>query len=266
MVRPGATGVAASRNCWWMVDGCAGQGGWVCWTSCPPTQLCPPPTVLPQGITTEYMQHRKRRGRLERAGQLYNEPDLKMPPLAEYTLLRLRSAYLDSQSSPVVACLPSAVGVFSGGADKLMGGDPTARQSHDARVRQLGRQLFAGGEPALGSPEFAVAVAALATFEIGRLQTSLQQSAQQVQLFDDLIVPITGHPGEQGKVRRSKQRLQDRMGMQLRSLLRWLAGGYDGSELLPADVRERGVAAAFNANEWTVGVTLFLGGVFWGWG
>ena len=100
-------------------------------------------------------------------------------------------------------------------------------------------------------------MAALALSEIGRLQASLQQSAQQVQLMEEFIISITGRPGEQGKVRRSKQRLQDRISPQLRSLLRWLAGGYDGSELLPADVRERGVAAASNANDWTVGVLPF---------
>lgn len=50
----------------------------------------------------------------------------------------------------------------------------------DSRVRQLGCSLFEGGEPALGSPEFAAAVAELAQSEVGRLQTSLMRSAQQV--------------------------------------------------------------------------------------
>ena len=50
-----------------------------------------------------------------------SDPEPKMPLIAEYALLRLRSAYLEPQSSPVVARLPSAVDVFSGGADKLLG-------------------------------------------------------------------------------------------------------------------------------------------------
>lgn len=179
---------------------------------------------------------------------------LHLPPPAEYALLRLRSAYLAPQPAAAAAPLPAMVDVY-GSNDKLASGDAAARRGHDMRLRQLTRQLFPDGEPALDSPSFAGVVAALAQFEISRLQASLQGGAQQVQLMEQLIVSLKNRPGEQAKTRSSKQRLQQRMQPELNSLLRWLAGGYIGFETLPAEVRAHSAAAA-NAEQWTVGAGL----------
>ena len=181
-------------------------------------------------------------------------PDLKPPPEAEYALLRLRSFYAAPQSSGVVAQLPAAVDIFIGGAEKLLVGDPAARRSQDARLLQLTRQLFPGGAPALDSDTFASAVSALAKSEISRLQASLQRGAQQVQLLDELMVSLAGRPSDQARTRRSKERLKQRMQPELNSLLRWLAGGYAGFELLPAAMQD-GAGAASHAEEWSVGAT-----------
>lgn len=182
--------------------------------------------------------------------EAHAQQDLKPPPLAEYARLRLCSAHLAPRAC--TAPLPLAIDIFTGSAENLADRDSAALAKHEGRLRALGRQVFPDGEPALDSAAFVAAVAALATFEINRLQTWLQRSAQQVQLMEALIISLTGRPGEQGKTRSSKQRLQSRMQRPLSSLRRWLSGGYVGFELLPSEVRACSASVA-NSQQWTVG-------------
>jgi hypothetical protein len=144
------------------------------------------------------------------------------------------------------------VDVFGEGEfEKLSSSGSSAVARLETRLRQLSNQLYAGAEPALDSPEFAAAVAALALSEIKRLELALQHMAQQHQLMDQLITSLYGRPGEQRKTRTAKQRMKQRMRPLLNSLLRWLGGGYVGFQSLPAAQQYAAVAA--NAAAWSVG-------------
>lgn len=74
----------------------------------------------------------------------------------------------------------------------------------------------------------------------------------QVQLMEILIPDLHGRPGEQAKLRRQKQALKQRMAPDLNCLVRWLAGGYAGFDLLPDPLR-RLAASVSDSTLWSVG-------------
>ena len=156
----------------WQLGGCRALAGVLC--GIPDSDPIPPFLLLAPGQAIALLAERSA------AIQQHAQPDLKMPPPAEYALLRLRCIYASPQSSTVAACLPPAINVFCNASlEKLAPGKP-ALASLTSRLRQLTMELHAGAEPALDSQEFAAAVAALAQFEIERLQISLTRMAQQV--------------------------------------------------------------------------------------
>lgn len=181
----------------------------------------------------------------------------QLTPSAEYALLRIRSAYLAPQPSSGAVKLPAMKDIFSGSAERLLGGDAAAWNTHSKRLRQVERQVFASAAPALDSAAFGSAAAELAMSEIRRLQHWLQRAAQQVQLMDDLIPKLSQRPSEQRKLRAAKQRLQQRMRPELYSLVRWLSGGYVGYDGLPGGVRAY-AASVSDGQRCTVGAAHLL--------
>lgn len=77
--------------------------------------------------------------------------------------------------------------------------------------------------------------------------------AQQVQLTEELIPRLTGRPGEQKRLIRSKQSLKQRMIPELNKMLRWMGGGYVGFAALPAAIRQQAALAA-HADQWSIDV------------
>ena len=74
----------------------------------------------------------------------------------------------------------------------------------------------------------------------------------QVQLQEELIPRLTGRPGEQAKLRRTKQVLKQRMAPEVGRLVRWLAGGYAGFDLLPTRLQAH-AASVGDAHIWSTG-------------
>ena len=108
-----------------------------------------------------------------------SQPELKPPLAAEYAQLRLQREFI---SNPATSRLPAAANLFRDKALEKLAPGSAALQSLDTRMRILGGQLFGGQHPTLDSPEMAAAVAALAQFDIERLQASLMRKSQQVWL------------------------------------------------------------------------------------
>ena len=74
----------------------------------------------------------------------------------------------------------------------------------------------------------------------------------QVQVQEELIPRLTGRPGEQAKLRRAKQVLKQRMAPEVGRLVRWLAGGYAGFDLLPTRLQAH-AASVGDAHVWSTG-------------
>lgn len=78
-------------------------------------------------------------------------------------------------------------------------------------------------------------------------------SAPQVQLIEQLIPRLTARPGEQSRLRTAKQTLKlTKLAPELSSLMRWLAGGYVGFNLLPQSLQQFAPTMC-DANGWSVG-------------
>lgn len=105
---------------------------------------------------------------------------LRPSPSAEYAELRLQLEFAASGTS---ARLPAASSLFRDKSlERLAPGSP-ALAAMKARIEKLEHQLFQGQRPALHpnpDPRLAEAVAALALFEIQRLESLLTRMAQQV--------------------------------------------------------------------------------------
>jgi hypothetical protein len=105
---------------------------------------------------------------------------LQLPPEAEYAMLRLQ---LEHISNDATAALPAAANLFRDKALERLTPGSSAVAAKVARMEKLERQLYQGQRPALRpdpDPRLATAVAALACFEIERLQAFVMRLAQQV--------------------------------------------------------------------------------------
>lgn len=125
-------------------------------------------------------------------------PDLQPSAVAEYAQLRMQLEYT---SNMAIADLPSPANLFR---DKSLGRLTPGSASFNAmlsRMSQLERNLYGGERPALrpqADPRLQDAVAALAQFEINKLQTSVVRVAQQVSLLLLLQLCIARLAGLQG--------------------------------------------------------------------